>query len=138
MKHKIPYILLICFLVFAVAVFLANKNEDKTEKENETTIESQIVLEEFLVNGKSDNVVVGLDESSVITAVVTNQGEAKKEITMSVKMDGDTFDRRHTWNYIIEPGETKEIEEVRENHHTWYKGSFTVELLDEIIEVIVE
>ncbi len=135
MKNKIVYILLICLFLIGLIVVLGGQGVSEQVEEED---QSAIIVTDFSVNGETGQVFLNLDDESIITAVIANEGSSEKEVVMTVKMDGETFDGRHTWSYSINPGEIKEIEEVREVHHTWYEGSFTVELMGDVIEVIVE
>ena len=123
-------------LLAVVAVVAFRPFEDQSTEE--LAVESAVVVEELLVNGQSGRVVLSTDDQSVITAVLRNDGDEPEEVELSVRLDERLFDDRHDWTYTVEPGEEKELEEVREVHHTWYQGEFTVELGDKIVEVAVE
>ncbi len=135
MKRNL-FLFIIIIILFALIFYFSIL---QTEEEN---LESpEIVVESLKINGQEGRIItIGLENESIITAVVTNDGNIEKEaeLILSVKKDGELFDRRHNWIYTIKPGETKEIEEIREVHYTWYKGEFTVEIGDMKTKVIVE
>lgn len=121
----------------SISLFLSIS--EKTLQEEPAPEETTgVTVEDLMVNKQIEDVVLSKDEPTVITATITNESDNITEIILSVKMDGRLFDHRHDWTYTLEPGETKEIEEVRETHHSWYQGNFTVEIGDQMINVAVE
>ncbi len=122
---------LVVVLVLVALLAFRPETEEVAEK-------PEIIVRSLAVNGITDpQVVLTMADKSVITAVIENPGLIEAEIMMSVRMNGELFDRRHDWTYVLGPGEVKEVREVREAHHTWYPGVFTVEIGDRVIEVTV-
>ncbi len=131
-------------VLFAAVVILVLVNVMGRESISELVVEEEvpedtgIVVEELLLNGEEGSLTLTTDDPSVITATVRNDSDEEREVELSVRMGGRLFDERHDWTYTIAPGETLEIEEVREDHRTWYPGEFTVELEGNVIDVVVE
>lgn len=111
--------------------------ENATETETEEEIQD-ITIENFKLNGEDGTVTLTTDDPSVITATLINETEEEIEVELRVVQNGRAFDDRHSIKYTVAPGETQEIEEVREEHKTWYPGEFTVELGDQAIAVTVK
>lgn len=131
-------VLVIAFLLLTVMNTDEQPPVDEGNGQEEVVDLSDVTVTDLMVNGENGTVMLTTDDPSVITATITNESEQEVELTLTVKMDGDLFDNRHDWTYTVAPGETKEVEEVRDDHRTWYPGEFTVELGDEVVSVIVE
>lgn len=129
-------ILLIVGAVVILGLILIVSLGPRTE---EILEEPEVVVHYLAVNGLTDpQVFLNLGDESIISATIENPGSEEISVIMSVRKDGDLFDHRHDWTYVLQPGEIKEVEEVREVHHTWYPGVFTVEVGDKVIEKIVQ
>lgn len=132
-------LLILGVIVLALVLFVVLRPEDEEVIDPPVVDEPEIIVHSLAVNGMTGpQIFLTLEDESIITAVIENAGPEEAEVMMSVRMDGELFDHRHDWTYVLQPGETKEVEEIREVHHTWYAGAFTVEVGDEIIEVFVE
>ena len=140
MNKQILVLVIVAFILFFVSIslFLSISKDETDEDETVPEEVASITIENLTVNGQTEDIVLSKDDASVITATLKNETDEVMEITLSVRMDGELFDGRHDWTYTLEPGETKEIEETREVHHTWYDGEFTVEIGDQMIKVTVE
>ena len=128
-------------IVFLLLTLTSDENEQPENGQEEISeVTEGVTVQNLKLNGEDGTVMLTTDDPSVITATIVNDSEEEQEVqlTLSVRKDGELFDNRHDWTYTVAPGETKEIEEVRETHHTWYPGEFTVEMGDEVITVIVE
>jgi len=126
----------IVIIIIAAVIFVIGFQEEAIDPELNGE-EADIIVENLRVNGQEGPIELTTEEESIITATFRNDGEEAGEIELSVRMDGELFDHRHDWIYELEAGETKEVEEVREDHATWYPGEFTVEAGDQTIEVTV-
>lgn len=137
MSNKVLVTLLVLVIIVAAVFLFRMETQAPTEPEVEEE-ESVITVEELTVNGEAEEVVLDTDDETVIAATLTNETDAAEEITIAVKEDGEVLNEKHTWTYSVGPGETNEIEEVKEEHHTWYPGEFTVEAGDKSVEMVVE
>jgi hypothetical protein len=141
MNRNILLIIVVIVLLIITLITIFSEDGETTDVPVDTTPEeeaSRITIKDFKLNGLDGNVKLTTEDPSVITATLINETEEEQEIELKVVQDGQSFDERHGFTYTIAPGETKEIEEVREEHKTWYVGEFTVMLGDQTIEVIVE
>ncbi len=141
MNRNILLVIVVIVLLIFTLISIFGGGDDTTDEPIDTTPEeeiNQVTIEEFKLNGLDGTVRLTTDDPSVITATLRNETEEEQEIELKVVQDGRSFDERHGFTYTVAPGETKEIEEVREEHKTWYVGEFTVMLGDQTIEVIVE
>ncbi len=101
--------------------------------------EVNVTVKDLMVNEKTENLVLSKEDSSVITATIINNSEDRtEEVTLKVKLDEEPLDDKHSWTYILQPGETKKIKEEKEIHHTWYNENFTIKLADHKVTVTVE
>lgn len=142
MNRNILLSTVVIVLLILVLITIFNNNSEET---NDTPIDttskeevSKITIENFKLNGEEGTVRLTTEDPSVVTATLKNETEEEQEIDFRVVQNGRPFDERHGITYTLAPGETKDIEETREEHHTWYVGEFTVELGDQTIEVTVE
>ena len=101
--------------------------------------ELDITVEDLEVNGESEDVFVGLNESVTVTATVTNNEDGAVNVPLVIEWD-DEVDVGHK-GYVLEglgSGETEDVEWTREEHGTWEVGEYTVSIGDEVIQVTVE
>lgn len=92
---------------------------------------SNLIVHEFEVNGKSENFTISMDEDTRVRGVVENIGDRTE--TIELKMNG----RYHYERWEIGPGETKELESESYSHRGWYEGVFLMSLGDREIEIEV-
>jgi len=134
MKHnKLIIAIIVIIVVLFIVLFVFGEKAQAPEA-------PKITVEYLKVNGEEGPLItLNLDDQSIITALVRNEDtEREAEISLSVRRNSDLFDGRHSWTYTIGPGETREIEEIREVHRTWYGGEFTVEIGDKLIRIVVQ
>jgi len=94
-----------------------------------------VEVEEFTVNGETEEVGIGLDEEVEIHAEVSNNGDADVNMVVVVEEDGEEIETgNHLFEETVEAGDTVEINEEHD-HFGWYEGEFTVRLVVEDDEV---
>jgi len=102
-----------------------------TESVTVTVLEDpdvDLVVEDFTVNGETDEVEIGLDEEVEIYAEVSNDGDEDVEMTVTVEEDGEEIETgRHFFDETVPAGDEGIIEEDWD-HDGWYEGEFTVRL----------
>ncbi len=134
---KLPVLVLCIVLLSAGMSFAVNAGTPGN------SLEDDIVVEEFSVNGEEEKALIELQEETEIYAEVTNNMDEEIEMVVTIEdEDGEVPPGPHSYEETVGPGETGYIDEEYEEHDGWYPGEFVVRLhvedhVDEIIDVTV-
>jgi len=124
--------------ILLVCASLALTGADNEGSLYQAMLEENVLVEDLAVNGESDEVTVGMDQSVTVTATVTNNGDETVDVPLVIAWD-DQVDEGHK-GYVLEglePGDTEEIEWTREQHATWMPNEYTVSVGEESVSVTV-
>ena len=91
-------------------------------------IDVDLAVEEFTVNGETEDVEIELDEVVEIYAELRNDGDTDVDMMVVVEEDGEQVAGPHSFEATAEAGGTGVIQEDHD-HGTWYEGEFTVRLV---------
>ncbi len=133
----------ICCLVLLTGLSLLSVEVDVSKESGkhhelvERTSDQDLVVEDLTVNAEEDSVVVATDGPVVITATVTNQGEEPVDVPLIVEGAEDEVGHKGYVLQDLEPGDSEDIEWVRDEHRTWSEGEYTIMVGDESVEVTV-
>ena len=102
-----------------------------TESVTVTVLEDpdvDLVVEEFTVNGETEDVEIELDDIVEIRAEVSNHGDSDVDMMVVVEEDGEEIETgRHSFDETAPAGDEGIIQEDWD-HDGWYEGEFTVRL----------